>query len=253
MSHFGTRSQSVNLDTNFNSGNSPLGRARSEELAQAGCRLGANGSKAEGLGEPKMGSVRRSKVTKANCCLNDAGSSGAVGRRKVAKRDDARFLRQEELIRRGLEKALARRRVGLRVSELCQEANIARQTFYAHYQDCDEALTQYELTLEEEFVRMLPRGVRRDLAWTLLLHFVSRHHKYFLSTFRSRDLYLLTRLISYVCSSERNLTSQRAYIIYVGSVEAMILCWGEQDRFATEKMEKYRRKLMLLRVMDYGL
>lgn len=179
------------------------------------------------------------------------GLNSAARRRKVNSCDE-RFLRQEESIRRGLERALARRRIGLRASEICRSAEMANSTFYAHYRNCDEALVWYELALEAEFVKSLPQGIRRDLAFTLLLNFVSKHQHYFASAFRSRNMYLLARLVRHACVPTVEL-NQRAYILYLWSVEAMIWCWGECDKFSAGKMEIYRKRLMMLRVMDYGL
>ncbi len=177
------------------------------------------------------------------------GASGASG---PCKRGDERFLKQEKSIRRGLERALAGRRIGLKTSELCRDAQIAHSTFYTHYRTCDEALIRYELTLEEEFVRLLPQNNRRDLAFTLLLSFVLRHQRYFASAFQSRNMYLLARLVGHVCVPMAGLNRQ-AYVLYIWSVGAMIWCWGECDKFSAGKMEVYRKKLSLLRVMDYGL
>lgn len=169
-----------------------------------------------------------------------------------ANRNDERFLRQEKMIRRGLDRALAGRRIGLKTSELCQELNIARSTFHAHYRSCDEALVWYELELEEEFVRSLPQNVRRDLAFTLLLNFVSKYRHYFASAFQGQNMYLLAKLVKHACVPVADL-NRRAYILYTCSVSAMIWCWGKCDKFSEGKMEVYRKKLLLLRVMDYGL
>lgn len=214
MGHFETRSQDVNVNTNFNSSDFPFEWARARDSLMA----------------KKTIAARRSSVNHS----------------------DARFLRQEELIRRGLDHALAGRRIGLRASELCQDTNIARSTFHAHYRTCDEALILYELELEEEFVRSLPQNVRRDVAFALLLGFVSKYQHYFASAFQGRNMYLLTRLVKHACTPAANL-NRRAYILYVCSVGAMILCWGKCDKFSIGKMEVYQKKLLLLRVMDYGL
>ena len=165
---------------------------------------------------------------------------------------DERFLRQEKLIRRGLDHALAARRIGLKTSELCQDAQIARSTFHAHYRTCDEALVWYELMLEEEFVRSLPQHTGRDLAFTLLLSFVLKYQHYFASAFQSRNMYLLARLVRHACVPVAD-PNRQAYILYIWSVGAMIWCWGKCDKFSEGKMEIYRKKLLLLRVMDYGL
>jgi len=214
MSHFETRSQGISVNTNFNSNDFLFERARAEELQMA----------------EKTAAARRSSVN----------------------HNDARFLRQEELIRRGLDHALAGRRIGLRASELCQDTNIARSTFHAHYRTCDEALVLYELELEEEFVRSLPQNVRRDVAFALLLGFVSKYQHYFASAFQGRNMYLLARLVKHTCAPAASL-NRRAYILYVCSVGAMIWCWGKCDKFSVGKMEVYQKKLLLLRVMDYGL
>lgn len=187
-----------------------------------------------------------------NNIILDNSPGGATRADRDSGRNDERFLRQERSIRRGLERALARRRIGLKTSELCRDARIAHSTFYAHYRTCDEALIWYELTLEEEFVKLLPQNTRRDLAFTLLLGFVLKHQRYFASAFQSRNMYLLARLVKHACVPVAELNRQ-AYILYIWSVGAMIWCWGECDKFSAGKMEVYRKKLLLLRVMDYGL
>lgn len=178
--------------------------------------------------------------------------AGLSKRRKAANREDARYVRQEKLIRRGLDSILERRSIGVKTVDFCELAGISSAVFYAHYASCDEALTWYELELEEEFVRSLPQNAGRDLGFTLLLSFVLRHRQYFASNFKNRNMYLLARLVRYVCVPAEGL-NQKAHVLYVCSVEAMIWCWGECDKFSTRKMEKYQQKIMLLRVMDYGL
>lgn len=184
--------------------------------------------------------------------IDDEGFTEQIRLRRNSNRSDERFLRQEKTIRRGLNRALAGRRIGLKTSELCQEMHIARSTFHAHYRSCDEALVWYELELEEEFVRSLPHNVRRDLAFTLLLNFVSKYRNYFASAFQGQNMYLLARLVKYACVPVTGL-NRRAYMLYTCSVSAMIWCWGKCDKFSEGKMEVYRKKLLLLRVMDYGL
>lgn len=173
-------------------------------------------------------------------------------RRRVANRDDERFLRQEKLIRRGLEQALAQRRIGLKATELCRDAKIANPTFYLHYKNCDDALIQYELALEEAFVKILPRNPRKDLSFTLLLNYILQNRHYFSSTFQNRNLYLLSRLIRYAITPKAGL-NQKAYALYLWSVKTMIWCWGEHDGFSEAKLDLYLKKLSMLRVMDYGL
>lgn len=173
-------------------------------------------------------------------------------KRKRVNKADARYRRQEAKIRRGLEKALARRHIGVRAADFCREAKVENQTFYLHYRNCDEALIQYELDLEEEFVRSLPRGATRDLSFTLLLNFIARYRRYFSAAFQGRNMYLVVRLVQHACSTSAKL-DHKSYFLYMWLVGAMILCWGECDRFAERKKEKYRKQLMRLRVMDYGL
>lgn len=219
MSHSGAQSQSANLDSSFSFGSSPGAGGRVD-----GC---------EGRDY-----VRSSK--------------GSSARRRAPNRDDERFLRQEKLIQRELERALAKRRIGLRASEICQEAKMAKSTFYAHYGSCDEALIWYELRLEEEFVRSLSQNLRRELVFVRLLSFISKHQHYFSSTFQNQNMFLLMRLVKHACAPGTGL-NQKAYVLYVWSVQAMIWCWGECDNFSATKAETYQKKLMMLRVMDYGL
>lgn len=235
MSHLRARSQSVK-NSNFNTDGFLLEHVHSSDLTH----------------EQYTPNILASETIRS--WEDNAGPTFGIAQdRKVTNRNDGRFSKSESLIRRELENALARRRIGLKTTELCRNAKIAGSTFYLHYQNCDEALIQYELALEEEFVRIFSQVVKRDLAWMLLLTFISRHRRYFNATFTSRDFYLLTRLLSYVCEAERLATNLKSYVIYVGSVEMVILCWGEHDKFAIEKIERYQQKLMTLKVKDYGI
>lgn len=219
MSHSGAQSQSADLDNSFNFASSP--------------GAGAVGG--------QFGKRDRRRA-----------SGAAEAGRRAANRDDERFLRQEKLIQHELERALAKRRIGLKASELCRDAEMSRSTFYAHYKSCDEALFWYELRLEEEFVRSLPQNLRRELAFVRLFSFISKHQQYFSATFQNQNMFLLARLVKHVCAPRAEL-NQKAYVLYVWSVQAMIWCWGECDNFSAAKAEVYRKKLMMLRVMDYGL
>lgn len=223
MSHSGAQSQSADLDNSFNFASSPGAGA-------VGGRFGE-----ESGSQDRFQSRRESDA-----------------RRRTSNRDDERFLRQEKLIQHELERALAKRRIGLKASELCREAKMARSTFYTHYKSCDEALIGYELRLEEEFVRSLPQNLRRELAFVRLFSFISKHQRYFSATFQNQNMFLLTRLVKHVCAPGAEL-NQKAYVLYVWSVQAMIWCWGECDNFSAAKAEIYQKKLMMLRVMDYGL
>ncbi len=219
MSHSGAQSQSADLDNSFNFASSPGANAVGSQFGEKDRR-----------------------------CAH--GTAGA--RHQAINRDDERFSRQEKLIQHELERALAKRRIGLKASELCREAKMARSTFYTHYKSCDEALIGYELRLEEEFVRSLPQNLRRELAFVRLFSFISKHQRYFSATFQNQNMFLLTRLVKHVCAPGAEL-NQKAYVLYVWSVQAMIWCWGECDNFSAAKAEIYRKKLMMLRVMDYGL
>lgn len=181
-----------------------------------------------------------------------AEQSGLQRIRYAANRDDARFVKQERLIQRGLEKAVARRRIGLKTIELCREAGIASPTFYSHYRNCDEALIGYEVMLEENFVRSLSRGMRKDVVLTKLLAFVRRHQKYFAAAFKSRNLYLLYRLVRHALPYTETV-QLRPYILYTWSVGAMIFCYGECDKFSDRRLEAYHKGLMRLRLMDWGI
>lgn len=223
MSHSGAQSQGANLDNSFNFASSPGAEAvgnRFDEMSE-----GQDYARFDGDGEV---------------------------RRETANRDDERFLRQEKLIQHELERALAKRRIGLKASELCREAKMARSTFYAHYKSCDEALIWYELRLEEEFVRSLPQNLRRELAFARLFSFISKHQPYFSATFQNQNMFLLMRLVRHACAPEI-VMNQKAYVLYIWSVQAMVWCWGECDNFSVTKAEVYQKKLMMLRVMDYGL
>ena len=170
--------------------------------------------------------------------------------RRTVNRSDARYMKQEMMIQRGIEHALAKRRIGLKTTELCRDAKIASPTFYLHYKNCDEALVGRELAMEESFVRSLPQNMKKDAAFTKLLAFVIRHQHYFAASFRSRNFYLLVRLIQHAIPYTKKL-QHRAYTLYVWSIGAVIFCFGECDRFSEKKAETYRQILMKLRMIDW--
>ena len=80
----------------------------------------------------------------------------AAARRRL----DKRYAKNEHSIHSALHSALARRRLNLRVRDLCQSANISSPTFYLHCRNPDDALHIYERHLLSEFRRHLPAHLK---------------------------------------------------------------------------------------------
>lgn len=169
---------------------------------------------------------------------------------KNTKTNNQTYTRNHRQIRAELHKALAGRRINLRVSEICQSVEISSPTFYSHCRGVEDALRNYEEELEAEFLEMLPQGARRQFVFSALLIFVHQHRSYFSATFRNHDFYLLTRLLTAARSKLANATtSTRSFLVYIGHIETIILCWGRCDQYAPEKIPRYTQKLLQTRLM----
>lgn len=164
---------------------------------------------------------------------------------------DKRYRRNENSIRRVVTQALAHRKLNLRTTDICHGANISSPTFYLHCHDSNAALANYEHELREEFNSLVPsKQAHHEIAFTILLNFVRHHQKYFSAAVRSRSTWMLLQLLD---TLRPNLVGERitdrSYFVYAGSLSAIIICWGEHEGFASNKIPFYTRKMAQTRVI----
>lgn len=164
---------------------------------------------------------------------------------------DKRYQRNENSIRQVVAQALAHRKLNLRTTDICHDANISSPTFYLHCQDSNAALANYEQELREEFDALVPsRNTHHEIIFTILLNFVRHHQKYFSAAVRSRSTWMLLQLLD---ALRPNLVGERitdrSYFVYAGSLSAIIICWGEHEGFASNKIPLYIRKMAQTRVI----
>lgn len=101
---------------------------------------------------------------------------------------DLRFIHTEEKIHRVLCSMLGKRRLAVRVSEFCREAEISRPTLMAHCNGIGDAMLRYEHGLLEEFSERLELwGREREAVFTTLLGFIYQKQEYFLATIPNRN------------------------------------------------------------------
>ena len=165
--------------------------------------------------------------------------------------EDKRYQRSENSIRRVVAHALGERRINLRAVEICHSANISSPTFYLHCHDSNAALTNYERDIKNEFRPLIPsKHVHHEVTFTILLNFIRHHQKYFSAAVRSRNAWMLLQLLDMLrpilVSSQ---ITDRTYTVYAGSLSAIIICWGEYESFARNKISLYTRKMLQTRLV----
>lgn len=165
------------------------------------------------------------------------------------------YVRNDEAIRRALVKGLAKRRINLRANEIYKSARITAPTFYLHCRDANDALRSYEKALQKRFLTLLPKNVKRDLAIALLFEFIYKNRRYFAATTQVCDTYVLTRLLYKIrpILIGKTRVNDKIYAMYVNAIIAFILCWIKYEDCSRDTVELYTRKVIHLRLMNYGI
>ena len=206
----------------------------------------------------------------------------AAARRRL----DKRYAKNEHSIHSALHSALARRRLNLRVRDLCQSANISSPTFYLHCRNPDDALHIYERHLLSEFRRRLPAHFKaitrpasatrpkttpattqrtttapshpnhhdREALFTYLLNFVYSHRGYFAATIIHGNVWVLIRIFEALrpALAPPHLSS-KTYDHYMSALIGAIFCWGKHDHFKRHSLPHYAAKMSQIRLFDFGL
>lgn len=164
---------------------------------------------------------------------------------------DHRYQNSESRIRRELEHAIARRRLDLRVVDICRAADISCPTFYAHHSSCKAALFSYELSLERELVYRLTPALDPCTATTILLLFVRKHKSYFNSASTGHNAYLIFKLTSATFEAIKWPTSYtikpHLQDLYHSMVIALIDHWCRYERMSASAMDTYIKYILALR------
>ena len=176
-----------------------------------------------------------------------------IRRRGPANPQGKIYLRTENSIRRAICVGLSRRYLGLQARTVFRTARITAPAFYSHAENVNSALINYETSLERELVEALPKSPKREMAWTILLHFISRNRDYFRATFKTHNLYLISRLINhmrYILVGTGDV-SDKSYAIYTANAIGVIQCWANYDHFDKDLIDYYVKKLMQIRFMRF--
>lgn len=191
-------------------------------------------------------------VARRGCGERKKSSALARGPRNPK---DKRYDANERQIHRVINRALAKRRINLRATEICRDARISSPTFYLHCRGSDDALKGYEKRLVLEFREALvTEKPRREVIFVVLLKFVAQNQGYFMAMVERHDAWLLAQILDSVrVELIGNKISDKCFDIYVGKLKALIFCWGKYERFNKQKIPLYTQKLMQTRVMDLGI
>ena len=162
------------------------------------------------------------------------------------------FLNNEKLIRRFLDKVIAKRLIYVRARDLCRAIKISRPTFYLHHRNCNHAREAYEQALLKEFCTSVARTNRREVAITLLLSFVQSHSGYFTAAAKACDSYVMVHMVYHIRPIlVGNNISDPAFKVYAGVLNTIIVCWGEYENYSTASLPLYTNKLLRVRVMAF--
>lgn len=160
-------------------------------------------------------------------------------------RQDERYRKNDQEIRKVLLGALTNRSLNLRPKEVCEKATITRPTFYAHCENADDALKQYEDELESGFAKRLPRSGRKVVIFTIMLSFINDEKEYFRATLLGSDSYLLNNLFHKLkLRLGYGYATEKRYEIYTHRQIALICCWGKFENFERKLIPFYANKLV---------
>ncbi len=163
------------------------------------------------------------------------------------------YQRSEKAIRRSLFVALSKRYLGVQAKAIFRAAHVTAPTFYAHNENVNAALINCETDLEKNYIQLISKVTKREMAWTMMLAFVERNRDYFRATTKARDFYLLQRMIddmSPILIGTGDI-SKKSRNLYVFEVIGIIDCWMRFDNFDKNLIEQYAKKLTQLRFMRF--
>lgn len=187
------------------------------------------------------------QVSSLSCRKNYGNKAVNVSR----KYGDKRYRSTEFAIRFALNEALRRRRIDLRVKEICSAARITTPTFYLHYANSDQALKAYETQMRAEVLDKLRDRTQKDAMFMLVLRFVHGHRDYFSAVMSSQNYWLLIEIFKSARSQfGKGIRSVRNYQYYAQNLIALIELWVIYDDCAIDRLEFYVRKMLNVRVID---
>lgn len=171
----------------------------------------------------------------------------------LSEHNDKRYKNTELMIHQVMNSALRKRRIGLRIKEVCDEAQITRPTFYLHYTSVDAALRAYEQEIEFELLELLKSQQNREVVFMVMLRYVANHKEYFSAVCGVRNSWILTEVLLAMRSRLAfGIRSDKNYQFYVRSLIAIICLWVDEG-CRWEHIDLYLRKLLSTRIMDLGL
>lgn len=159
-------------------------------------------------------------------------------------KQDERYKNNDKQIRKVLLIALTNRSLNLKPKEVCEKATITRPTFYAHCENVDDALKQYEDELTSGFIKRLLRTKQKGVVFTILLSFINDEKDYFSATLTSSNFYLLHHLLGKLkLRLGYKSTPKKHYELYVQQQIALICFWGKYEKFERKRIPFYVDKM----------
>lgn len=121
---------------------------------------------------------------------------------------------------------ISERRLDVKVKEFYEEANVAKSTFYAHFQNSTEVRNSLEQKLENDFLGLVPVYANKSYILEVLTIYIARNRHYFLAVHRSSDRYLLTRLLRhYRYNLVGRYVKDEIFHLYILNLQNIISCW----------------------------
>ncbi len=162
----------------------------------------------------------------------------------------ATYIYNGKRVRKSLCKRLSDRSINVRAKELYEDAGITSPTFYLHFRDSNDVLSQYEQDLETDFYEIVPPTKKREVVFVILTEYIVKNRQYFLATHHGDNYSLLKKIIYHyrlVFVSED--ISDRSFANYAGTLIVTINCWLCFDKLDKISAAKCAQRLKMIRVV----
>ena len=176
----------------------------------------------------------------------------------IKNRNDVRFLKVQEKLEHALAKFLRKNYVArLCVPDLSREAKVWDSTFYDHYDNLDDAITQFSHKYDSN-IKDLRHEVSRqncslEIAYAKILHFIYKNRDYYRTSFRCQNptpifsIITIFRPIIMKGWSNFNLDLlEFCFRILTAEVYAVIGFWGTKEKFNKDRISYYANYLARL-------
>lgn len=138
------------------------------------------------------------------------------------------------------------------IKEVYINAGISPPTFYLHHRSIQEAIAEYESSLEDTLHERMPDQPKREVVYTILTSHIATHRGYFLATSQGRDYYLLDKIITfYRINLVGGKIDDRVFRYYVGTVIVAIDYWLRYDGITAKTTQACCERLNRIRPIKW--